>query len=143
MDRLNAIHMHVDPRVAVEGLSEEESIVEPYEGGRSPKELLYHIVFWQDYVWEMLRNTPPEFKKGSDWEMGSETWDGLTEKLEAGLSGLLFIAENWELDDDVKITEELSTTVGAELFGIAQHTSYHIGQLVTTRKTLGKWSRET
>ena len=75
--------------------------------------------------------------------MRANALDVLIERLGAGLSGLLFIAESWELEDEVKITEELSTTVGAELFGIAQHTSYHIGQLVTTRKTLGKWSRET
>jgi hypothetical protein len=141
IDRLNSLHMHVDPRVAVKEMTEEESREVPYEGGRSPKELLYHIVFWQDYVWDMIRGTTPAFKKGSDWKVGSETWEWLVERLEAGLSGLLFIAENWELDEEVKINDEHSTTVGAELIGIAQHTSYHVGQLVTTRRALGKWHK--
>ena len=142
VDRLRALHIHVDPRVAVEGLTEEESRLVPFDGGRSPKELLFHIVFWQDYSWDMIRGTVHEFKKGSDWEVGSETWDSIVERFEACLSGLLFIAENWELDEEVKITEDLSTCVGAELFGIAQHNSYHIGQIVLARRALRKWNRE-
>lgn len=142
MDRLNAVHMHVDPRVAVDGLTEEEAQMVPYEGGRSPKELLHHIIFWQDYVLDMLKGTAPEFKKGSDWEVGSNTWVNLVERFEAGLSGFLSIAKNRDLEEEIKVSETYSTNVGAELLGISQHSSYHLGQLVTTRKALGKWSRD-
>ena len=60
-------------------------------------------------------------------------------------------AQGWDLmgaplalpaDKEIKITEKVSTSVGPALLGISQHTSYHLGQLVTTRKALGKWSRD-
>jgi hypothetical protein len=142
MDRLNAVHMHVNPRVAVEGLTDEEARMVPYEGGRSPKELLYHIVFWQDYVWDVLKGKLPESKEGADWDVGSETWDSLVERLNVGLSGLMSIAEKGDLDGEIKVTEKYTARIGAELLGISQHSSYHLGQLVTTRKALGKWPTE-
>ena len=142
IDRLNAVHMHVDAKVAIEGLSDEEAKMGPYEGGRSPKEFLYHIVFWQDFEYDMLRGTVHEVKKGSDWDVGSETWDGLVERFNIGLEGLLSIATNWDMDKEIKITETVSTRVGPALLGISQHTSYPLGQLVTTRKALGKWSKD-
>ena len=82
-----------------------------------------------------------EVKKGSDWDVGSATWDGLVERFNTDLDGLLAIAANWDMDKEIKITEKVSTSVGPALLGISQHTSYHLGQLVTTRKALGKWSR--
>jgi hypothetical protein len=91
----------------------------------------------------MLKGTVGEVKKGTDWEVGERTWEGLVERLNTGLSGLLDIPKNGDLDNEIKITEEHSTCVGAELIGIAQHTSYHLGQLVTTRRALGKWSRDS
>jgi hypothetical protein len=140
IDRLNAVHMHVEPCVAVEGLTDEEAQMAPFEGGRSPKEFLYHIVFWQDFEYDMLRGIVHEVKKGSDWDVGSVSWDDLVERFNTGLDGLLAIAANWDMDKEIKITEKVSTSVGAALLGISQHTSYHLGQLVTTRKALGKWS---
>ena len=140
-DRLNAVHMHVNAKTAIDGLTEEEAQMVPYEGGRSPKEFLYHIVFWQDYVWDVLKGIVPEAKEGSDWKVGSKTWTHLVERFEAGLEGLLEIAENSDLEREIKVTETYTALVGAELLGISQHTSYHLGQLVTTRKALGKWSK--
>jgi hypothetical protein len=139
IDRLNAVHMHVDAKTAIEGLTDKEAQMVPYEGGRSPKEFLYHIVFWQDYVWEVLKGNVPEAKEGSDWDTGSENYESLIERFDEGLSGLLSIAENADLDEKIKVTEKYTALVGAELLGISQHTSYHLGQLVTTRKALGKW----
>jgi len=51
------------------------------------------------------------------------------------------MAENWLLEDKVKVSDEIVTCVGAELMGAIQHTSYHIGQLVAARRELGAWSR--
>ncbi len=142
MDRLNAVHMHVDAKTVIDGLTEEEAQKVPYEGGRSPKEFLHHIVFWQDYVWEVLKGNVPESGEGMDWDVGSKTYESLIERFNEGLSGLLSIAENADLDGKIKVTEKYTARVGAELLGISQHTSYHLGQLVTTRKALGKWSKD-
>lgn len=141
IDRLKAHHMHVHPSIALEGLSEEESSREPYEGSRSPKELLFHIVFWQNYTWDLLKGTARKFERDTDWNVGSRTWGELVEQFDKGLSGLLFIAENWDLNKEIKINEKVSISVGAELLGIAQHNSYHIGQIVTIRRALGRWIR--
>ena len=141
IDRLNAVHMHVNAKTAMDGLTDEEAQRVPYKGGRSPKEFLHHIVFWQDFVWDTLKGLAPESKEGSDWEVGSKTWVHLVKRFEAGLAGLLDIAENSDLEREIKVTETYTALVGAELLGISQHTSYHLGQLVTTRKSLGNWPK--
>lgn len=141
IDRLNAVHMHVDAKIAIDGLTDEESEMVPYENGRSPKEFLFHIVFWQDWEWDMLRGTVKDVKKGSDWDVGSATWESLVDRFNTGFDGLLAIAANWDIDKKINITDTVSTRVGSSLLGISQHTSYHLGQLVTTRKALRKWSK--
>ena len=43
-----------------------------------------------------------------------------------GLSSHKFITENWKLDDETMISDDLDTSVGAEVFGIVQYKSYHL-----------------
>jgi hypothetical protein len=140
--RLHGVNIHVNPSSAVDGITSEDSIRVPFPGGRSPRELLFHIVFWQEYSLILLNGGIGEFTRGMDWNTGNDSWETLIERFENGLSRLEFIAENWELDREVRITEDIVTCVGAEVLGTIQHTSYHLGQLVMSRRALGLWPRE-
>ncbi|TRO50852.1 DinB family protein [Candidatus Bathyarchaeota archaeon] len=141
IDRLHGAHIHVDPMVAVDGLSEEDAVRHPFEGGRSPMELVYHMIYWMEFSMDLIGGEPPEYIEGSDWENGEENWGSLVERFRKDLSNMEFMAENWELKDTVKISDELATFVGAEIIGAIQHTSYHLGQLVAARRAIGAWPR--
>ena len=141
IERLHGAHIHVDPMVAVDGLSEQEAVKQPFKDGRSPKELLFHMVYWMEFSMDLIGGKTPEYVEGSDWGTGDESWSSLVERYRKNLSNMEFMAENWELSDKVKISEELATFVGAELLGAIQHTSYHLGQLVAARRASGTWPR--
>jgi uncharacterized damage-inducible protein DinB len=141
IDRLHGLHIHVDPMVAVDDLRDSDAEKHPFEGGRSPLDLLFHMVYWMEFSLDLIGGEQPEYAKDADWDTGEEDWNSLVERFRKGLSNLEFMAENWELDDIVKISDELVTSVGAELIGAIQHISYHLGQLVTARRALGLWRR--
>ena len=90
---------------------------------------------------DLIGGENPEYVENVDWNTEGEDWDSLMQRFRKDLSNMEFMAENWELEDKVKISDDLSTCVGAELMGAMQHTSYHLGQLVAARRALGTWSR--
>jgi len=47
-----------------------------------------------------------------------------------------------KLDRRLEVAEGTYTTVAAEIMEVAQHNSYHLGQLVQARKALGSWPPE-
>lgn len=142
VDRIHGTHIHVEPMIAIDGLESEDAAKAPFPDGRSPRELLYHIVFWQDFSLNLLNGEAGEFTKGADWAVGDTKWTSLIERFKDGLSRLEFITENWDLDDEVRSSDALTICVGAEVLGTIQHTSYHLGQLVSARRALGLWRRE-
>jgi len=142
LDRIQGTHIHVDPMVAVEEISKDDAIKHPFPDGRSLHELLFHIVFWLEYSIGLMSGVVEVFEKDMDWEAGESNWDDLVDRFSKGMSRLEFIAESWDLDSEVKISDELGTCVGAEVLGVIQHTSYHLGQIVSARRALGLWSRK-
>ena len=142
LDRLHGKHIHLEPLAVVDGISETDALKTPYSGGRSSLELLFHIVFWLEFSLGLLDGKVMEYRKDVDWETNGVSWGNLKERFIKGLTRLEFIAENWELDTDLDISDELKTCVGAEVLGVIQHTSYHLGQIVFTRRALGLWTRK-
>jgi len=138
---LHGIHIHVDPLKALEGLPEDQATAEPWPEARSPYQLLTHMVYWQDYSLALIEGTPHQHEEGRDWEPTGETWRELTNRFKAGLESLERHASG-KPDRRLEVAEGLSTTVAAEIMGVAQHNSYHLGQLVQARKALGSWPPE-
>jgi len=141
IDRLHGVHIHIDPLSALDYVNEADMNRKPF-GGRSLRELLFHMIFWQDYSLKLMMGEVGGFEKGMDWDVDDISWEELVERFSKGLSRLEFIAENYELDDEISINEDVKTCAGAEILGTVQHTSYHLGQIVTTRRALGLWNRE-
>jgi hypothetical protein len=141
INRLHGAHIHVDPMVAVDGLSEQDAVRRPFEGSHSPFELLFHMIYWMEFSMDLIGGENPEYIKNTDWYIDGETWVSLVERFGKDLSNMEFMAEYLGLEDKVRISDEVVTCVGAELLGAIQHTSYHLGQLVAARRELGAWSR--
>jgi uncharacterized damage-inducible protein DinB len=141
IDRLNGRHIHLRPYAAVEGLSAAEA-KESVKGTRSVHELLYHIVYWLEYSLALLGGKVVEHVDDADWDFEKSSWEDLLARFIMGTSRLMFIAENWDLDKELRISDESVTCVGAELLGVIQHNSYHIGQIISTRRVLGLWPKK-
>ena len=63
---------------------------------------------------------------------------GLTEKFIDGLKTAEELMDSIDLFKKITLWEELT---GFEaLLGLLQHNSYHLGQIITTRKNLGFWT---
>ncbi|MBD3172243.1 hypothetical protein GF326_07205 [Candidatus Bathyarchaeota archaeon] len=141
IDRLNGRHIHLRPYAAFEGLSSAEA-KKTVKGTRSVLELLYHIVYWLEYSLALLRSKEVEHVEDADWDIEKSSWEDLLARFIMGKSRLEFIAENWDLDREVRISDGSVTCVGAELLGVIQHNSYHLGQIISTRRVLGLWPKK-
>jgi hypothetical protein len=139
IDHLHGKHLHVDPLIAVEGLSENEAMKKVSLNGFSIFELLFHIVFWLDYSLNLINGEINDFEKGIDWDIRGSSWDRLLEKYAKSLFQLESITKVFDLNSTLRINENLETSVGAEVLGTIQHMSYHLGQIVYVRRVLDLW----
>ncbi|MHA1907537.1 MAG: DinB family protein [Candidatus Thorarchaeota archaeon] len=141
---LVAFHIHPPPEKALKGLSS-EIVTKRIDGGpHSIWDLLHHLLFWQDITIESLE------EKEIDWERSkAENWPDEAEQVDKAkledftkrfLDGIERISE---LADTVDLSSGMpswpkATKMWAILM-IAQHNSYHIGQIVTLRQMLETW----
>ena len=146
---INGFLTHLEPKKAVEGLTPTIARKKPSNKYHSCWELLHHTVFWQDIL---LRNLDGKF---IDWSTISneENWPSddylskddnfieLVKKFNKNLEIATKKLDKIDLMKGIKIGPEHTPDVTyIRLFLVfLQHTSYHLGQIVTTRKLLGDW----
>lgn len=86
---------------------------------------------------------PPHDKNwpSSEYLNNDDNFSGLLDKYDNNLETASAKLENINLMDRIEIGSPLppDATYFRILLVFLQHTSYHIGQLVTTRKLLGDW----
>lgn len=139
---------HLDPKKAIEGLIPVVARKKPTNLDHSCWDLLHHTVFWQDIL---LKNLEGEFM---DWFLPHDkNWPSdedlsndnnfveLVDRFNKNLDKAATKLEKINLMDRIRIGPPLSpdATYFRLLLVFLQHTSYHIGQLITTRKLLGDW----
>ena len=140
---------HLEPMKAVEGLTPTIARKKPSNKYHSCWDLLHHTVFWQDIL---LKNLDGKF---IDWSTISneENWPSdeylskddnfieLVKKFNKNLEIAAKKLEKIDLMKGIKIgPEHTPDETYFKLFLVfLQHTSYHLGQMVTTRKILGDW----
>ena len=140
---------HLEPMKAVEGLSPTTARKKPSNKYHSCWDLLHHTVFWQEVL---LKNLDGKF---IDWSTISneENWPSdeslsnddnfieLVKNFNKNLEMAATMLEKIDLMKGIKIGPEHTPDITYfRLFLVfLQHTSYHIGQMVTTRKILGDW----
>lgn len=139
LNRLHGKHIHIEPIEALKKINCTDSVKIPFRGGRSVGELLFHINWWQDFSLGLINGIISEYIDGVDWSTGNVDWSELVERFTLGFNELKEIVENRVLDDIVEVSDGIVTTVGAEVLGISQHTSYHLGQVVYVCHALDIW----
>jgi uncharacterized damage-inducible protein DinB len=143
---------HLEPMKAVEGLTPTAARMKPSDKYHSCWDLLHHTVYWQNILlqnldgkiidWSKLSNQdnwPTEERLNKD-----NNFIELVKKFNNNLETAVKKLEKIDLMTGIKIGPENTPDVTYfRLFLVfLQHTSYHLGQIVTTRKLLGDWKED-
>ena len=143
---------HLEPMKALEDLTPIAARKKPSDRYHSCWDLLHHTVYWQDILiqnidgkfidWSKLNsedNWPTEERLSQD-----NNFTELVKKFNNNLEIAVTKLEIIDLTKGIKIGPEHTPDVTYfRLFLVfLQHTSYHLGQIVTTRKLLGDWKGE-
>ncbi|HUU46608.1 MAG TPA: DinB family protein [Acidobacteriota bacterium] len=136
---------YVGPLVALEELSAEDAMRRPHDDLATIYEQLAHIIFWLENSLALLRGENPPYPESASesWpsqptpDQAATEWPTLLERFQNGLK----VAEEITRSEDVDalLKADARRTVGQEIFVIAQHNSYHFGQIVSLRRMMGLW----
>jgi hypothetical protein len=137
---------HLDFDKAIAGLPPELRGARPAGLPYSPWQLLEHLRICQ---WDILRfsidpkHVSPEFPKGY-WPKGDAppdpgAWDRSVEAFRADLRAMQDLVADPATDLFAPIPGGQGQTILREALLVADHNSYHYGQLVVVRRLLGAW----
>ncbi|MHA2245429.1 MAG: DinB family protein [Candidatus Hodarchaeales archaeon] len=136
---------HIDPKYVFIGLTPITAKKKPNNDTHSCWELLYHIVLWQDTMIKSIKGETVdwnEIEKKDNWPTNETMNDDsnfskLLDKFNSGIKEARNLLESVDFVKKSVGFPELSTI---KLFiALLQHTSYHVGQIVTIRQNLGDW----
>lgn len=136
---LNGSHSHINPMKAISDLTVNIARKRVNKSSHSIWELLYHLVVWQDILIENIKGNNP------DWE-GVQSWptEEIMQTDDEFLSLLRRYQESFrELETLIKTVDLSKPHPFWQEYPILQyvviaitHTSYHIGQIIATKKGL-------
>ena len=109
-------------------------------------QLLEHVRIAQWDILEFSRNhahVSPEFPEGywpkTPVPASEEEWNKTVEAFKHDLREMIKLVENPRTDLYAKIPHGQGQTILREALVLADHNSYHLGQLVDLRRALGSW----
>jgi hypothetical protein len=137
-------HLHFDEAVA--DLPEELRGAKVEGVSHTPWRLLEHIRICQWDILEFSRNpkhVSPEFPDGywpkEDAPPRSSAWDNSVQAFQIDLQAMINLVADAATDLYAPIPHGNGQTILREALLIADHNSYHLGQLVFLRRCLGAW----
>jgi uncharacterized damage-inducible protein DinB len=142
---------HADPVACVEDLSAELASRRVEGFPHSIAELVFHMNYWMAYELRRIRGQRPAYPEHNSESFpiasaaDSEEWDRLRGHLVRLLDDYAELASSsqTELDRQIETVHEgdkkVASTLGAVLWQMVAHTSYHTGQIAMIRRTLGAW----
>jgi hypothetical protein len=112
-------------------------------------QLLEHVRIAQRDILEFSRNpkhVSPGFPEGY-WPKtpvppDSGAWDKSVEAFQRDLQEMIHLVKNPKTDLCAKISHGDGQTILREALVLADHNSYHLGQLVDLRRAMGEWPRQ-
>lgn len=135
---------HRDSFIILDGLSPNLARKRVLDDVYSTWEILYHTVFWQDLILDLIRGEEMDWKKAMkmDWpfydNVSADNWDRLVERFKGGIAGAIKLLHEVDL---LAPLESLRNEPKLKAFQIlCQHNSYHLGQIVLNRRALETWS---
>ncbi len=145
IESLKGASAHVGPERALEGVTASLAVVRP-SGLHSIWEHLEHMRLAQE---DILRYTTDPAWKSPPWPDGywpaeadaltEEVWADSVKNFFADLDEVAALVRNADIDLTSVIPHSGGHTYLREVLLVADHNSYHLGQIVHIRKTLGDW----
>jgi len=135
---------HADLKTAIKGLPAELRGAVPDKLPYSIWQLVEHIRIAQ---WDMLRFCMDPHHKSPKWPdeywpkepapKNDQDWNESLEQINNDLDEFIGILEHSNLYE--QIPGGSGQTILLEAFQIADHTSYHVGEIIAIRRLLGAW----
>lgn len=139
---------HVGFEKAVAGLPSELRGQAPSGLPYSPWQLLEHIRLTQHDILEFCRNPsyeeldwPKDYWPESASPPSAAAWDKSVAAVRKDREALKQLALNPGIDLLARVQAGDGQTYLRELLLVADHTAYHLGELVVVRRALGAWPR--
>ena len=143
---LKSGNAHLDFDTAVKGLPAELRGKRPKGSPHSPWELLEHLRIAQ---WDILEFSRDANHQSPEWPRGywpktaappsAGAWTKSVKQFRSELNALCALVEDPATDLFARIPHGSGQTILREAMLVADHNSYHVGQLVLVRKLLGAW----
>lgn len=131
---------HASTAGSLEELEEELAAARPDGWPHSCHEILLHIVFWQDLFLARMeaRPAPLPATAADSWpDPGRNRWSDTVGRFVRGLDAAKGHAREDDLDERLPDWRDIRRGEGLAI--LAQHNSYHLGQIVLLRRVLGAW----
>ncbi len=132
---------HVDASKVLAGLDWRLAGARPASVPHSIFQLLNHLIFWQDWVVNWLDGGAPAVPKhapggwpGNPAPATARQWQQAVRRFRQGLGDMTRQSREADL-----LTKRGQTSRLEMLRSLAQHNSYHLGQIVQLRQMLGAW----
>ena len=137
---LDGTGAHASTGGSLEDLDEEQAAARPAGSPHSCHDILLHMVFWQDLFLARLEERPAPLPARAEdgWPpAGRNRWTDTLGRFSRGLEA----AKEHAREDDLASTlpDWRGIRRGEGLSILAQHNSYHLGQIVLLRRMLGAW----
>ena len=146
VELLDGGHAHVTFKDAIADWPPELRGTKPPGQPFTPWRVLEHIRISQWDIVEFTKSAKhvsPEWPAGywpqSDAPPDAAAWDKSVAQVERDLREMARIVSDPKTDLYAKITHGTGQTVLREALVLADHNSYHLGQLVLLRRLLGAW----
>ncbi len=137
---------HVDFEAAVKDLPANLRGKRPKGAEHSPWEVLEHLRIAQWDILEFIRNpkhVSPEFPSGywprSETPPSEKAWDHAVAAFRADLRAISDLLASDATDLFAPLAHAEGKTILREALLVADHNSYHLGELVLLRRLLGAW----
>jgi uncharacterized damage-inducible protein DinB len=118
----------------------------PKGAEHSPWQLLEHLRIAQEDILDFSTNPnykarewPKEYWPATTASPGAKEWDGSVKALKKDLKAICDLVEDPKTDLFAKIPHGDGQTILREALVVADHNSYHLGQIVLLRRMLGAW----
>jgi len=135
---------HAGFDAAVEGIPED--FRGKRAGAHSPWELVEHLRLAQHDILDFCRNPdykelewPKDYWPASPAPPSEAAWNESIDTFRRDREALQKLATDTTVDLTARIPHGSGQTYARELVLVADHTSYHVGQLVLVRRLLGIW----
>ncbi len=137
---------HVDFATAVAGIPPEARGARPTHVPYSAWQLIEHIRIAQHDILEFCRNPdyeemawPDDYWPASPEPPVDEAWDASIRAYEDDRAALERMATDPAVDLTATVPHGTGQTYLRELLLVADHTAYHLGELIVVRRLLGNW----